>query len=174
MSGQPAGMTLLEAIEADIIPVPEPMIFPTSGSTGGSMKVAGPPRKMMVYPSRRPKRSSYGGKPWSSFMTSSPMMRTMMRLRRRRSPEKDDSLGVPALPPLRGSHRLLLQQQRQRPRRLRRLRQTRPLKARALHEVDLPHPQASQSLLQMTWGRSSLRSTVRIKSHWVSFCRFWL
>ena len=28
VSGQPAGMTLLEAIEADIIPVPEPMTFP--------------------------------------------------------------------------------------------------------------------------------------------------
>ena len=50
-------------------------------------------------------------------------------------------------------------------------RQTRPLKARALHEVDLPHPLGSQCLLQMTCGRSSSRSTVRIKSHWISSCR---
>ena len=50
-----------------------------------------------------------------------------------------------------GSHRLLLRQRRQRARRLRRQRQT-------------PHPLGSQSLLQMTCGRGSSRSIVRIKS----------
>ena len=107
MSGQPAGTTLLEAIEADIIPVPEPMTFPEWQHW----------RKK----GRRPTKKKDGisittaeeVKLWREAMESFHDIKSDDEDdgedEEEEEPEKDDSLelapdaaGVPALPPLPG------------------------------------------------------------------------
>ena len=157
VSGQPAGLTLLRAIGAEIVSVPDAMIFPKWQHW---RKHEGP----------RPTKKKDGitistadeVKLWKQAMDVFHDIKSDDEEDddedEEEEHEKDGSLELvadvsvlPALPPPSGRQgsRLVVWRQRLRPLRLQKVRQTRPSKARALLAVGLPHQQVLQSLRQM-------------------------